>query len=89
MKKEGAQRNYHQDCSRYSIGRVDNPFFTLRRVCLISIARMPDRSAGAVLTRLDGLFQSVAWLIISALTGLLMLKIAGLFLFGFEEHFNA
>jgi hypothetical protein len=52
---------------------------------------MTNVGSGAMtlVLRLDGLFQSIAWLIISALAGLLMLKIAGPFLFGFEEHFNA
>jgi hypothetical protein len=49
---------------------------------------MPDAGAVTTLTRLDRLFQSLAWLTLSALSGLIMLKTAWYFLFGFEACFN-
>jgi hypothetical protein len=49
---------------------------------------MLDSGVVTLLTRLDRLFQSLAWLTISALSGLIMLKAGWHFLFSFEACFN-
>jgi hypothetical protein len=64
------------------------PRLPLRRALPVSVARSREPGAVTMLIRLDRLFQSLAWLTISALSGLIMLKMGWEFLFSFEARFN-